>query len=154
MRKKYLAMLAAGMTACLLGFNPVFAADDDAMPQALEQTEMVFGEILSVSGSVLEVRHYEEDKGLVFQEKYQVTPQTRLENFKSPGDLAPQDNVAIDFLDRDGVRLARYIYVEKSPYKFRTETAARIRAGKWEPKKPGSRPMPAASASPADGLLR
>ena len=89
------------------------AAPAAATEEAADETEFSYGTVKSVTGSQLVVSEYDYDADKDIDVTYSVPPEAKLENVASVQEIAAGDIVDIDFVAKDGQKVASLITVEK-----------------------------------------
>lgn len=110
----------------LISSTPVFSEDASvAQPaEATEpETEFSFGTVKSIAQNQIVVSEYDYESNTDVNVTYEVPADAEFENVKSLGEIAVGDSVDIDFLAKEGKKVAVVITVEK-PTEVQDETAA------------------------------
>ena len=143
--KKYLFVTTLVLSMCLY-FLPTLSHAQEATgttevqteattppaAQEADETEFSYGTVKSVSGDQLVVSEYDYDQDKDVDVTYTVPAEAKLENVKALSEIAAGDTVDIDFLAKDGQKVATLITVEKPT----TGEDEDIALGEAEVKKP------------------
>ena len=106
--RKYVLAFTVIVSMCLY-FLPTFVQAQEAA----EDTEFSYGTVKSVSGTQLVLSEYDYDQDTDVDVTYTVPPEAELENVNSLAEIAVGDIVDIDFLVKDGKKVATLVTVEK-----------------------------------------
>ena len=109
--KRYLVIA----TALVLGFLMCFASGT-SLAQEEEETDYSWGTISSVSSNQIVAREHDYDKDEEVNVTYTVDPKVKLKNVKSLQDIKVGDSIEIDYVVKDGKKVAMAITVEKPSY--------------------------------------
>lgn len=110
--RKYVLALAVIVSVCLY-FLPTFIQAQEAAQEPAEETEFSYGTVKSVSGDQLVLSEYDYDQDKDVDVTYTVPPEAELENVTALSEVAVGDIVDIDFLVKDGQKVATLVTVEK-----------------------------------------
>lgn len=82
--------------------------------QEEEETEYSWGTVSSISSNQIVVSEYNSETEENSEVTYTLDPNTKLENVDSLKDIAAGDNVNIEYVVKNGKKIAKIITVEKS----------------------------------------
>ncbi len=132
MKKFSVAVIIALGLACLVNI-PVSRAQENA-----NEDKFSFGKVVSVAGQQISVKEYDFAKDADVEVAYQVTAETELGNINAVTDLAANDDVVIDYMEKDGKRIITTLVKEDKGAEAPEPAGAAPEAG-----------APAAAAAPA-----
>lgn len=108
-------MKAFWVLAFVLGLaSPVFAAEDP-LAADLDDAEYAYGTVAQVTPEALIIREYDFETGTTVEIAYQLDPQVIVNGVDTVQQIAVDDDVDIDYVTKDGRRLATVISVERYP---------------------------------------
>ena len=93
--------------------TPAFAVEDPAADS--DDAEYAYGTVAKVTPETLVVREYDFETGTTIEVAYRLDPQVIVNGVDAVGQIAVDDDVDIDYVTKDGQRLATVISVEKHP---------------------------------------
>ncbi|UCH12126.1 MAG: hypothetical protein JSW18_04735 [Candidatus Omnitrophota bacterium] len=105
--RKYLV----GVTILILGFLVCFPPDISLAQE--EEMEYSWGTVNSVSSGQIVVAEYDRSRDEDVYVTYTIDPKAKLENVNSLKDIAVGDSVDIEYVVREGKKVAKLITVEK-----------------------------------------
>ena len=114
---KYRVMLAVLVLGLLVGsMYGVSLAQEEGEEEivAEEEIEYSWGTVKEISSDQIVVSEWDTDKSEEVDVVYIIDPKVRLKDVKSLKDIAVGDSVDIDYVVRDGKRVAKVIIVEKT----------------------------------------
>ncbi len=88
------------------------ALEDDA-DLLLDDAEYSYGTVNSISDTELAMVEYDYDTGEDVTVSYTLDPKVELDGVASVKDIAAKDNIEVDYLVKDGKKVAIALYVEK-----------------------------------------
>lgn len=95
--------------------GPVWAVQEAAPPPG-EEAEYAYGTVAQITPpDKLVVREYDFETGVTADVPYQVDPQAIFNGVDALQQIAVDDDVDIDYVSKDGHRVATVISVEKAP---------------------------------------
>ncbi len=107
--RKYLGIAIVLMLGFLMCSMPGIS-----LAQEEEETEYSWGAVSSVSSNQVVITEYDYDSDEGLEVTYTVDPNAELKNVDSLKDIAVGDNVDIEYVVRNGKKVAKIITVEKS----------------------------------------
>ncbi len=108
-------MRAFWVLALVLGLtSPVFAVEDP-LAADLDDAEYAYGTVAQVTPEALIVREYDFETGTTVEIAYQLDPEVIVNGVDTVQQIAVDDDVDIDYVTKDGRRLATVISVERYP---------------------------------------
>ena len=107
--KRYLEIAAV----LVLGFL-MCSVSGVSLAQEEEKTEYSWGKVSSASSSQIVVREYDYDSDEDVDVTYTIDPKAELKNVDSLKSIAVGDSVDIEYVVKDGKKVAKVIAVEKS----------------------------------------
>ncbi|MBL7132091.1 MAG: hypothetical protein ISS45_11950 [Candidatus Omnitrophica bacterium] len=107
--RKYLGIAIVLMLGFLMCSTPGIS-----LAQEEEETEYSWGAVSSVSSNQVVITEYDYDSDEGVEVTYTVDPNAELKNVDSLKDIAAGDNVDIEYVVRNGKKVAKIITVEKS----------------------------------------
>lgn len=84
-----------------------------AVAQEAENDKFSFGKVVSVTADQVTVREYDFAKDADVEVAYSVTPETELGNVNAVVDLKADDDVVIDYVEKDGKRVVTTLVKEE-----------------------------------------
>ena len=123
MKKSLVVILGLAFLAVPLG-QVAFSQEEAAKPAvpaaapaaaapAEEETDYSFGTVKSVSGDQMVVSEYDYESDKDVDVTYAADPAVKLENVDAVANIKAGDSVEIDFVTKDGKKVAKTISVEK-----------------------------------------
>lgn len=110
--KRYLAV-AAVLT---LGLVVCFASGISLAQEEEKETEYSWGTVSSISSDQITVKEHDYASENEVEVTYTIDPKVELKNVNSLKDIAVGDSVDIDYVVKDGKKVAMIIDVEKPSY--------------------------------------
>ena len=91
------------------------AKADAAIPaaEAVDETEYSYGTVASVTGSEIAVKEYDYETGADVTVTYTADPKVELQGVTALTEIAAGDDIEIDYLVKDGKKVAKTVSVEK-----------------------------------------
>lgn len=80
-----------------------------------EEEDYSWGIVSSVTSSQIIVKEYDYDQDKDLEVSYAMSPNVKFEGVASLKDIKPNDDIEIDYVVKDGKRLARVITVSREP---------------------------------------
>ncbi len=121
MKKSLVVVL--GLALGIVSILPVAFSQEEAAPAAApaapaaavgeEETDYSFGTVKSVTGDQLVVSEYDYESDKDVDVTYTTDPAVKLENANAVADIKAGDSVEIDFVSKDGKKIAKTVSVEK-----------------------------------------
>jgi hypothetical protein len=105
MRKFFVAVLF--FLGLVLAYLPTASA------QEAENDKFSFGKVVSVAADQITVKEYDFAKDADVEVAYSVTPETELGNINAVADLKANDDIVIDYLEKDGKRVVTTLVKEE-----------------------------------------
>ena len=105
MKKFFMAVLF--FLGLVLTYTPVASA------QEAENDKFSFGKVISVAADSITVKEYDFAKDTDVEVAYSVTPETELGNVNAVADLKADDDVVIDYVEKDGKRVVTTLVKEE-----------------------------------------
>ena len=144
MKKFSVAVIIALGLACLVNI-PVSRAQENA-----NEDKFSFGKVVSVAGQQISVKEYDFAKDADVEVAYQVTAETELGNINAVTDLAANDDVVIDYMEKDGKRIITTLVKEDKGAEAPEPAVAAPEAGAAAAPAPAAAvATPEAAAAPA-----
>jgi len=109
--KRYIEVAAV----LVLGFL-VCSVSSVSLGQEEEEIEYSWGTVISVSSNRITVSEHDYDSGKEVAVTYIVDPEVEFINVELLKDIAVDDSIEINYVVRDGKKVAKLIAVEKSSY--------------------------------------
>jgi hypothetical protein len=81
--------------------------------EVAEETDYSFGTVKSVTGDQLVVTEYDYEADKDVDITYTVDPAAKLENVDAVANIKAGDSIEIDFISKDGKKIAKALSVEK-----------------------------------------
>ncbi len=113
MKKSTAIMFFALCCACVMRISSVAAQENN-------DDKFSFGKVVSVNAQQVTVKEYDFAKDADVEMVYTVTAETELGNVNAVTDLAANDDIVIDYVEKDGKRVVTTLVKEEKG----TETAA------------------------------
>ena len=107
MKKWMMTSLLAFTLVCTASMTAVFAQEDN------NEDKFSFGKVVSVSGQEIMVREYDFAKDADVEVAYTVTTETELGNVNAVADLVADDDIVIDYVEKDGKRVVTTLVKEE-----------------------------------------
>jgi hypothetical protein len=107
-RGRLTAAVLVGLVACM---GPRVWAEATAEEGA--EPEYAYGTVAEIAPDHLIVKEYNYDTGAIVDVSYAVDPQVQLDNVDAVTAIAPGDEVDLDYVMKDGARVATFITVQK-----------------------------------------
>ena len=105
--KKFSTVIVLALALAGLGHISVVRAQE-----AANEDKFSFGKVVSVAGQKIAVKEYDFAKDADVEVTYEVTAETELGNINAVTDLAANDDVVIDYMEKDGKRLVTTLVKE------------------------------------------
>lgn len=105
--KKFSTVVVLALALAGLGHISVVRAQE-----AANEDKFSFGKVVSVAGQKIAVKEYDFAKDADVEVAYEVTGETELGNINAITDLAANDDVVIDYVEKDGKRLVTTLVKE------------------------------------------
>ena len=106
MKKTLIAVLVVLGLACCLNTATVRAQEG-------ENDKFSFGKVVSVAQDQITVKEYDFTKDADVETTYSLTPETELGNVNAVSDLVADDDIVIDFVEKDGKRVITTLVKEE-----------------------------------------
>ncbi len=139
MKKSVVSILFVLCCACVLRISSVAAQENN-------EDKFSFGKVVSVNAQQVTVKEYDFAKDADVEMVYNVTAETELGNVNAVTDLAANDDIVIDYVEKDGKRVVTTLVKEEKG----AETAAPAVSAAPAADAPAVTPAVAAPAPVAD----
>ena len=117
MKKRTAIMLFALCCACVMRIASVAAQENN-------EDKFSFGKVVSVNAQQVTVKEYDFAKDADVEMVYTVTAETELGNVNAVTDLAANDDIVIDYVEKDGKRVVTTLVKEEKGTETATPTVA------------------------------
>ncbi len=117
MKKISVRILFALCCACILRVSAVAAQENN-------EDKFSFGKVVSVNAQQVTVKEYDFAKDADVEMVYTVTAETELGNVNAVTDLAANDDIVIDYVEKDGQRVVTTLVKEEKGMETAAPTAA------------------------------
>jgi FKBP-type peptidyl-prolyl cis-trans isomerase (trigger factor) len=99
--------------AVLFFLGLVLVHTTTAVAKETENDKFSFGKVVAVTASDITVKEYDFAKDADVQVTYSVTPETELGNINAVSDLKVDDDIVIDYSEKDGKRVVTTLVKEE-----------------------------------------